>query len=491
VSRIVGNPPASARGASLSGDDLQHLVAWYWALNTLRHGCDIEGIEIEALAAGNVDDVVVRRRHAPSEFYQVKAAVRGEAGVTAAWLMAPTRSGGPSILQRFYVAWKEFGGEHARAKLALITNRSLDRADPVLSCRDRNGYLSAALRRAPAGSPSAGARSEWARHLRVDEEELCRFLDDLRLETDALEATWRNRVADVSLGLGLRADEQAIRASVHEVREWVKTSRVMRTAADVLDAIERLNLRATEPYAVLAVHALGREPVVADAAVVLDWVDRFGGEEPRDRRQLRDPVEWNTILRPQLREAVEQIRAAGHRRVLVRGLMRLPSWFTAGVYLGETAGFVVAALQDGELWSSHRNRDGAPMMLKPLRDDIVGDGRDLAVAVAVSLDPSTEIVPYLAGMPGVHRYAALTTPNGPGGRAIANADEAISAALAFRERIRALALETRTQRVHLFLVAPHGLALLLGHLWDRLPPTQLYEDLGSGRGYAPSYLIPN
>jgi hypothetical protein len=325
----------------------------------------------------------------------------------------------------------------------------------------------------------------------VDEEELCRFLDDLRLETDALEANWRYRVVDVSFGLGLRGDEDAIRAGIHEVREWVKASRVMRTAEDVRDAIARLKLRAAEPYEVLAIHAIERDPLIADAAVVLDWVDRYKGEEPRARRQLRDPSEWNALLRPKLRQAAERVRASGHRRVLVRGFMRLPTWFTAGAYLGETAGFTVAALQDGEMWSSYHRREGFNLTTKPLRDDIIGVGRDLAVAVAVSFDPSAEIVSYLADVPTVRRYVALTTPNGPSGRAIADADMAISAALAFRDRIRTLALEEQAPRVHLFLLAPHGLALLLGHLWDRLPPTQLYEDLGSGRGYRPSFLIPN
>lgn len=491
MSQVVGDPGPSASGARLTGDDLQHLVAWYWALNTLRREHDIEAIEIEALEAGNVDDVVVRRRSGPSEFIQSKVAVRGESGVTTKWLMAPSRAGGPSILQKFHRTWKVLGGEQGRAKLALITNRTLDTTDPVLGGRDRNGQLSAALRRARKGSAEARARTEWAAHLEVSEAELCLFLEDLRLETDALESKWFERVADVSLGLGLRADEAAVRLGIAAVREWVKTSRRRYTFADVGDVISRLQLRAEDLYGVLAICALDRDSVAADATVVLDWVDRFEGEEPRTRRQLRNPVEWNAVLRPQLREATQQIRAAGYRRVLVRGSMRLPSWFTTGVYLGETAQFEVATLQGGELWSSDRSRGGSPMALKLLRDEMVGAGPDLAVAIAVSIDPSAEVVHYLATVPRVGRYVAVTTPNGPGGRAISNAYEAIAGAVALRDRVRELVVETQSGHVHLFLAAPHGFALLLGHLWDRLPKTQLYEDLGSGRGYAPSFLIAN
>lgn len=337
----------------------------------------------------------------------------------------------------------------------------------------------------------ADARAKWVAHLGVDQEELCRFLDDLRFDTDASEATWRDRVVDVSIGLGLRADEAAIRAGVAEVREWVKTSRVGRMATDVEKAITRLKLRAAEPYGVLAIHAIDRDPATADATVVVDWVDRFEGDEARNRRQLRDAREWNEVLRLQLRQAAAQIKAAGYRRVLVRGCMRLPSWFTAGVYLGETAGFEVAARQAEELWSSHRGGDTVPLEIKTLDDvKFAGDG-DLAVTLAVSSNLSGEVLEYLRAVPEAGRSVVLTTPTGPGGRAISGAQEAIESALGFRDKVRALALETRPARIHLFLAVPHCLALLLGHLWDRLPATQLYEDLGSGRGYDPSFLIPN
>ena len=36
------------------------------------------------------------------------------------------------------------------------------------------------------------------------------------------------------------------------------------------------------------------------------------------------------------------------------------------------------------------------------------------------------------------------------------------------------------QRVHLFLATPIGLALLLGHRWNRVAPTIVYDDLPPG-----------
>lgn len=42
----------------------------------------------------------------------------------------------------------------------------------------------------------------------------------------------------------------------------------------------------------------------------------------------------------------------GILRVLLAGTMRLPTWFTAGVMLQETAGFTPAKIKDGQLGSS-------------------------------------------------------------------------------------------------------------------------------------------
>jgi hypothetical protein len=42
-------------------------------------------------------------------------------------------------------------------------------------------------------------------------------------------------------------------------------------------------------------------------------------------------------------------------------------------------------------------------------------------------------------------------------------------------------------RVHLFQSVPNGLALMLGHIWNRLPDTLLYADLNPG--YVPTFAV--
>jgi hypothetical protein len=484
-------PGPSASGARLTGDDLQHLVAWYWALCSLRPEQAITSVAVEALRAGNVDDVVVTRRVGPADYYQVKATVAAREMVNSAWLLAPTRRGGPSILQKFWQSWNRLraGGQHVQ--MTLLTSRPSDVTDPVLQGRDRNDCLAATLRRAPSGSSPGQARQAWAEHLGTSEEKLCGFLDDLRVRTDASEATWRQHVTDVAEGLGLRTDEPAIRLGIGEVREWVKQTRLPRTPHDVANAIQRLELQAAEPKAVLLIQALEHEVVAGDATIMLDWVKHFSGEEPRTRRGLRRLEAWNGVLRPQLQAAADTIRGSGYRDVLVRGQMRLPCWFAAGAHLSEVAGFEVTSLQLGTVWSSLDTGHGMDQPPVILKDTVTGTGADLAVAIAIATDPTPDVAAYLGTIPGIGRYIAISLPPGPGRRMITSSAHATATAVAIRDLVRQLAREHRVPRIHVFLAVPHGLALLLGHLWDRLPPTLLYEDLGVGNAYQPAFLIPN
>lgn len=44
------------------------------------------------------------------------------------------------------------------------------------------------------------------------------------------------------------------------------------------------------------------------------------------------------------------------------------------------------------------------------------------------------------------------------------------------------------QHVHLFLAGPMGLSLLLGHRWNHVAPTIVYEDLAA-LGYQPAFTV--
>ena len=61
---------------------------------------------------------------------------------------------------------------------------------------------------------------------------------------------------------------------------------------------------------------------------------------------------------------------------------------------------------------------------------------------------------------------------------------AASVSSAMREDTRSM-----RQRLHVFQAGPLALSIMVGHLWNRMPITQPYEDLGPGAGYAPAFTI--
>ena len=170
--------------------------------------------------------------------------------------------------------------------------------------------------------------------------------------------------------------------------------------------------------------------------------------------------------------------------------MRLPTWFTAGVELGRTMGFDVAPFRGDIPWPS--TGDPADFPVKIARDEKLSLAEELAVGVGLSADLSEDVLRYLGrSVPEVGRYTGLTPAKGPSNVAIGSPAEAGGWAFRTRDLIREAIREHRPPRIHLFLATPHGAALLLGHLWDRMPATQLYEDLGPLDGYYPSFIVPN
>jgi hypothetical protein len=478
-------PQPSASGARLTGDDLQHAIAWYHALLSIQPTAKIASISVEAANAGNVDDVVIRRTTPPDDYLQIKASVSAKTPASMKWLTSPGARGGPSILKRFHDFYSTATATGSAPTLHLITTRSIDPDDPILTLRDRNERVADALRRA-SSAKVIEARRAAGEHLGLSEEELFAFLDDVRIRTDASEAQWIERISHLGIALGLDSSELAATLGIAEVREWVKTSRIEKTPADVEAAINRLGLRRGEPWETLVVQALDQEPNVKEAAVALDWVAHFAGDQARTRRGLKDPGGWNTVLRSDL---IAAEAALGSKRILVRGYARLPVWFAVGTQLARTRGYHVGTIQSGKLWSSECNAPGSPSLI-PTCIHPPQEGEPLALSIAVSADPSAEASTHLQAIGTTMGHLRLAPAEGASSQAIISPEHAWSTALKLRDEVRRIVATLRPPAVHLFLATPGGLALLLGHVWDRMPLTQTYEDLGPN-GYQPAFIIPN
>ncbi len=473
----------SSSGARITGDDLQHLVVWYWCLRAIADPDGITSVAVEADHAGNVDDVVVRFADGTSRFIQVKAVVASANLASIGWLTDRPKPSGtgrqsPSLLQKLHQSWGDLG--HPDTGLELITGRPIDGTDRVLALTDRRNSIGTGLRRARTQELTT-ARRDLASHLECTEAELCDFLNALAIRVGQTEAEWVSRVADAAASADIRADESAVSVALAWIRTWVKDTRDPRTPQQIAAAAEYMGLQLEAPRNIIVIQGLRSEPV-GDASHVLNWTERFRGTEASTRRGMVNPADWNGVLSDDLTTLRTTLIEQHHMRVLVRGALRLPCWFAVGAALRGVAGFNLAMEYRNEVWIANQHRTAA-RTVNVLADDQRGNGPTLIV-VAISTDRTDDVRRTLLSS-NHGRSVSLTVEDGPHQALLADADDALSAAIAIRDWIRA---NVKSRKIDLVLMAPAPFAAFLGWCWDRVPTTTIYEDLLND-GYEAAFAI--
>ena len=473
MSTVPGRSPSGVR---IAGDEYQHLVAWNEALVALRPESDAVSVTVEAPAAGNVDDVVVAYRTRPTKYIQIKHAVDARTPVGAAYLMAS--SGSASLLERFHRSWNELRAGVVCPDMRLVTDREADPADPAMACLDRRAELLVPDIERPA---ARAAREAWAEHLGVDEEELLLFLGDLRFMTGRPLAAEIERCDTLMWALGMTTGPVGRDAALGFVRDWVqRRERTIEVHALREAMYERVG-RQAQPGALVVVEGIDDDPHPEDADVLIRYVESYTEADHHLRRRFRDPADWKTVAN-RIEAAADELRRRDIHRAIVRGALRLPAWFVTGAALRHVRGFTVAALQHGSVWASDAAGGSGGLVQSHVSDRSAGT--DLVVAVGVATDPTAAVERFVdaSGLPA-GQVAVILPRHGPGPEAVAHSGTAASMAVAIRDEVRSLLEAVPAERIHLFLATPGGLALLLGHRWNALRPTSVYEHLGVGLGY--------
>jgi hypothetical protein len=486
--RIPDRP--SARGAGIAGDDYQHLLTWVQALKLLLDDEAVTRIGLEVGGGHNVDDIVVHYRTGPPLYHQVKFVTDQRDPLSHEWFTTVPSGARRSPLQRFYESFNTLAVNGERPRMILETNRWPVANDPILRHVDgRTHKLLPRLREPGPQSESGRARRAWADHLAVSEGELLEMLEHLEVRAgrSSLEEL-RESCRWLMGSAGLQSDLNAVDVGMGEMRRLVRDGIRDLDEALLREIVAERRLAADGKRATLLIQQIDHDPWPELATASVDWVERFEGDEPAARRQLRDPDGWNGELRPELRDAVGTIRQRDFREVLVAGKMRLAAGFLAGFELSDVAGFSVALQQRDEEWASSGDRIDVPIVTETIE---VGAGRDLAVGVSIAAELGDDVRAYVERerLP-VGRIVIIRPQDGIGRAAIAGADEARGLANAVFDATRAEVRGTELPVLHVFQAAPLGFAVLLGHTWNWMPETVLYESLGPGRGYAPTFRLP-
>ncbi|WP_446041007.1 SAVED domain-containing protein [Streptomyces sp. SID1121] len=434
--------------------------------------------------------MTIDRLNQLAEYWQIKASVDATSPLTEGWLFGHVK-GKLSLLQRLYRSWVMLNKRDGKySKIILATTKAIDPADIVLAPRATMDARIVETLRNGVGH-LADARKRWADHLGVDEAELLHFLEYFHIRHAQSESEWREKVRDAAVGARVRADDPAVTVGVQQVRDWVKAPRQLFTPVQLAATIDELHLRAATARPLVVAQALELDPRAATATYSVDWTHLFEGNDPRNRRNFREPDTARQQIFADLALARQRLRASGILDFEVTGPMRLPLWFTIGTQFSSTAGFTVSAQARDGLWSSDAHpseqRDLEVFLPESVESTV---GRPWAVSVSLATDIAEDVDDYLtaAQLDVSHLRARLPIP---GRSALSGLPHARAVIYQLRDELRALRRRLRPPEVHLFIAMPAACALLLGNAWDRMPPTWTYWDLGEPGRYAPALRAEN
>jgi SMODS-associated and fused to various effectors sensor domain len=478
----VTGPLASptATGVRIAGDRYQWLHVWRACLQVLRDGSGpmtpanpAIAVGVEADAAGNVDDVILYRQRPPHTYSQVKWAANASSPIGLDYLTEIQTAGGSSLLAKFAAAHALLAADGQRPDMVLRTNRNIDPSSVLLSGLDtrRQLLMPNAAKQGPR-SARGKERAVWARSARVTEADLLRLLGDLRFETGYGLQLLEDNVTNLMAATGLRSDAPALLAATGWIAQLVINGTQRIELDTIRSAVADLNLSAGRIWATVSIATLKPDPIADQALYGLDWVDRFDGDDPYTRRRPKPPATWDELA-ADLADLPNHL--AGVDAVLITDSLRLATGFAVGSALRKVTGVDVAWKQGPQLWNSdHPYHE----VLTPRTDvRLLGQGDDTAIVVDIATTATPDVIDWLQTTKTPVRDAI--TVSMPSGRvkddAITDPAQVVALAVGIRDVARCAA--RTSPRIHLFMACPAGLALLLGHRWNRVTTTLVYEDL--------------
>jgi hypothetical protein len=413
---------------------------------------------------------------------QVKYAVDGRSPVDTDYLTEPSAAGGPSILRKIADSWNEISRNGATVDLVLMTNRAPSATDALLAGRDaRTGLLMPAAGEQTSRSVRGQTRAVWADVSGLAEDRLLSMLGVLRFDTARDLRHVEDSTSLLMIVNGLRGEHRDVRAGADWVAEQVQNGHRRLDVPMIEAAVVERGMRLESARSLLSIATLTPDPLQAQSVHALDWVDRFDGEDAFAKRQPLLPATW-----AQLQAEIEQIpnHLVGVHRLMVTGSLRQATAFTVGATLRMVTNINLAVQQGAQLWTTDTEYFEPTMPMATERP--IGQGDEVAVAVAVATHMADDVLAFLrAHRVPVSQLVVLQPPGGPKDNSVATPATAVALAVGIRNEVRRRVKNAR--RVHLFLAGPMGLSLLLGHRWNRVAPTTVYEEVRGESQYSRAF----
>lgn len=484
---------SSASGVRRMGDQYQDLAAWAAAIRLILPGSKYETVQMEMNHLGNLDDVVLRTSDPDvmgDLFQQLKWATKESNFLDDKYMTSIPPKGSRSLLKKLYDSYvliRDRAGQ-ASFEMQLLSNRPADPEHALLSQIDgRTGMLVPFAATATPRSNAGKVLTAWAEHLAVGRPELLEMLSKLRIRAGRDVAGERENARTLMLAAGLATDDTALDNGIGAAGGWVRDGRREVTASDVATVVDHFHLAARPPTATLLIEDIDHDRSPEAATVRLDWVSHYKEADPAQRR-VRTSAALYEVAADELRGAVDAIEAEGYRRVLLRGHFRQACAFAVASTFPKTRGFDLEYVQGPTRWATDAARRDSHFEERIFQ---LGQGDDLAVLVAAAATATDDVLRFLTDVQTpVSELRTYIPKDGEHDSSVLGEGHAVGIAGEVRRRVRiALAAGGGERQVHLFLAGPNGLAVFLGHRWNALATTFVYEHQGLGAGYVPTFVV--
>jgi len=225
-------------------------------------------------------------------------------------------------------------------------------------------------------------------------------------------------------------------------------------------------------------HILGDRPTTTPAgAVILD----FSAFADSPGRYAAADAWTEGVLGP-LRKVADWMQSNGLARARLSGAYRLTTALLIGATLRSARGLELdLETKSGDWATDDHPRRGTPKLSLSIRPAARLEGGVLRLCVGVLRSPEP-VLQASGADPATFSVIELAD-------AIATADELQALVRSIKTFVDAELTRHRPTEIDLYLVGPAALAAALGHRWNGMPPTQLYEFDAEHQTYRPTARI--
>lgn len=503
---------ADAVTARWHGDNYQARIFWQNAFNLLDPTSCVVEVTFEANGPKAFDDVVVKYdppvpRSGPeriaADYHQIKWHVETAGRFGYKDFVEPQFIGAQkvSLLERLKQARMSASGP---ACFTFLTTYRITDGDPLaelVSGNDKGLLVERLFDGTTDASRMGKIRKLWREHLQLSNDdglkavvsglrifEGHRSLEELRSEIN-LKAKLAGVLTCTAADSDFRYDELARQLKARKLSALNREALLQICREEGLLVPEA---SAPQPFLPIAIRSfLGPAADIVGATPdnTLLLTDHFR------QRYLHDDQNWQRDIRPLVETF---LRGAVPKSPKLRLILDAHASvaFLAGAVLDLKSGLDIELVQKGragtQTWHAN-DGTGSKGPAFEVSEEIVGSGRDVAVAISVAQSTAAHTCTYVGNnLPLVGKLVSFNMPSGPGQQIVAGGAHAARLAEQVSNHVRQMKAHDLDAVVHIFAACPNALLFFLGQTHQGIAPCLVYEfdfDRKGSKTYQPSFVI--